>query len=457
MNNKKTSNHIVAIFGGAVSGAEAAFQLSRKGIKTIVFEQNALPYGKIEDGLPKWHHKLRDKEEGKIDEKLDHPMVTFVPGVQLGKDIDFEEVVNNWGFSAVFLAIGAWRDRPLPIKDIEQYIEKGLIYQNAFIHWFNHKHEPDYKGEQLDLEDGAVIIGGGLASLDVAKIFMFESVQKALERRGYKVNLFQLDRSIAKVLSQLGYTLEELGINPCTIYYRRRIQDMPLYPETGEKDTPEKIAKKQKIQAKIFSNYQKKYLFNMEPLHSPVDKITENGRLTGLVFQKTKIENGRVVSIPNALVEVKAPMFVSSIGSLPVKIKGIPSEWETYQIDEKDHCKVLGFDHVFAIGNTVTGRGNINTSLRHGRDMTQEVIDSYLANPHETAVSAFVGDNKNWIGEEVASIAESIRNLPEPSEETLNIIGEKIKTFHKKADYIDNYREWAQKHVPVRLEDMVDV
>ncbi len=144
----------------------------------------------------------------------------------------------------------------------------------------------------------------------------------------------------------------------------------------------------------------------MEPLHSPVDKITENGRLTGLVFQITKIENGRVVSIPNALVEVKAPMFVSSIGSLPVKIKGIPSEWETYQIDEKDHCKVLGFDHVFAIGNTVTGRGNINTSLRHGRDMTQEVIDSYLANPHETAVSAFVGDNKNWIGEEVASIAE---------------------------------------------------
>jgi flavin-dependent dehydrogenase len=61
--------YFVAIFGGAVAGSEAALQLSRRGIYTVVFEQNALPYGKIEDGLPKWHVKLRNKEEEKIDEK----------------------------------------------------------------------------------------------------------------------------------------------------------------------------------------------------------------------------------------------------------------------------------------------------------------------------------------------------------------------------------------------------
>ena len=51
-------SHIVAVFGGAVSGAEAAFQLAERGIKTVVFDQQLLPYGKIEDGLPKWHAKL---------------------------------------------------------------------------------------------------------------------------------------------------------------------------------------------------------------------------------------------------------------------------------------------------------------------------------------------------------------------------------------------------------------
>ncbi|MCB0294232.1 MAG: hypothetical protein KDG51_03110, partial [Calditrichaeota bacterium] len=62
--------HFVALFGGACAGSEAAFQLANRGIYVAVFDQQALPYGKIEDGLPKWHVKLRDKEEAKIDQKL---------------------------------------------------------------------------------------------------------------------------------------------------------------------------------------------------------------------------------------------------------------------------------------------------------------------------------------------------------------------------------------------------
>ncbi|RMG76343.1 MAG: hypothetical protein D6714_21495, partial [Bacteroidetes bacterium] len=84
------TDHIVAIFGGAVSGAEAAHQLVQRGIRVVVFDQKALPYGKIEDGLPKWHVKLRDREEAKINEKLSHELVEFVPNVTLGKDLDFE-------------------------------------------------------------------------------------------------------------------------------------------------------------------------------------------------------------------------------------------------------------------------------------------------------------------------------------------------------------------------------
>ena len=86
--------HLVAIFGGAVSGAEAANQLTKRGIPVVVFDQNILPYGKIEDGLPKWHAKLRDKEEAKINAKLSNPLVQFVPKVVLGKTVDFKEVID---------------------------------------------------------------------------------------------------------------------------------------------------------------------------------------------------------------------------------------------------------------------------------------------------------------------------------------------------------------------------
>ena len=117
--------HLVAIFGGAVSGAEAANQLTKRGVPVVVFDQNNLPYGKIEDGLPKWHAKLRDKEEAKINAKLTHPLVKYVPKAALGMTVDFKKVLD-WGFSAVLLATGAWKDRPLPILGIDRYVNRGL-------------------------------------------------------------------------------------------------------------------------------------------------------------------------------------------------------------------------------------------------------------------------------------------------------------------------------------------
>ena len=87
--------YLVAIFGGAVSGAEAAYQLTQKGIPVVVFDQNILPYGKIEDGLPKWHAKLRDKEEAKINKKLAHPLVKYVPKAALGMQGNFMSWVEQ--------------------------------------------------------------------------------------------------------------------------------------------------------------------------------------------------------------------------------------------------------------------------------------------------------------------------------------------------------------------------
>ena len=209
--------HLVAIFGGAVSGAEAAYQLTQRGIPVVVFDQNILPYGKIEDGLPKWHAKLRDKEEGKINAKLAHPLVKYVPKATLGMNVDFRKVID-WGFSAVLLATGAWKDRPLPIFGIDRYVNQGLYYQNPFIYWYNHFHESTYSEMTFDTPDDAIIIGGGLASLDVAKVLMFENVERALRARGIEENMFTLDRSIAKVLDKHGLTLADLDIKGCTLY-----------------------------------------------------------------------------------------------------------------------------------------------------------------------------------------------------------------------------------------------
>ena len=98
--------HCVAVIGGATAGAEIARRLADRNILVAVFEQNPRPYGKIEDGLPRWHERLRDKEYAVIREKLSHPGVRFIPQTKIGRDIAFEELVDEWGFSCVVLASG---------------------------------------------------------------------------------------------------------------------------------------------------------------------------------------------------------------------------------------------------------------------------------------------------------------------------------------------------------------
>lgn len=442
--------HIVAIFGGAVSGAEAAHQLTKAGIECIVFDQKKLPYGKIEDGLPKWHHKLRDKEENKIDERLSHPMVTFVPGVRLGRDIDLEDVAHSWGFSAVLLAIGAARDRPLPIEGIDEYVGKGLVYQNPFIYWYNHKHEPGYEGPRYETPDGAIIIGGGLASLDVAKVLMFENVERALRERGHEVDLFTLDRSIARVLDELGYTLADLGIEGCTLYYRRRIKDMPLSPKPAE--TPDEVDRVHKIQKKIFANYRKKYLFHVAPRRRPVDKIVENGHLTGLVFQETKIEKGRVVPQPGTEYEVRAPMVISSIGSLPENIQGIPMSGHIYRLCKEDCCRVEGFRNVFAIGNAVTGRGNIRASQQHGQQVAKTMAHRYLDEATKYVDSFREAEGK--VQSNLGLIAGRLNQLAPPTNRQVRDIRARVQALQQRAGYNGNYQAWVERHRPVRLEEM---
>jgi len=72
-------------------------------------------------------------------------MCIFIRLPSYGRDFDLPQLFK-WGFSAVILANGAWRDRELGVPEAEQYVGKGLIYQNPFIYWYNHKNEKDYRG-----------------------------------------------------------------------------------------------------------------------------------------------------------------------------------------------------------------------------------------------------------------------------------------------------------------------
>ena len=447
------SKKYVAVIGGAIAGAEAAVQMAEKGFEVVVFDQMMLPYGKIEDGLPKWHHKLREKETSRIDAKIMHDNVRFIPGVRIGRDISFEDLQKEWGFSAVMFATGAWNDRPLGIDGIDAYINKGLVYQNKLLYWFNHKHESDYSGTVYNVPEGAAVIGGGLASLDVMKIMMMESVSNALEARGISESMFDFEKlGVSKILDKHSLTLEELGVKPATLFYRRKEEDMPLSPRP--RTTPEEIANAQRIAMKIMTKYKDKYLFKLEELSVLKGFEVENDEISALIFDKVESIDGKLVSTGNDL-KYNTKLLVSSIGSVPEFIPGIPTKGALFEIDDKTSSRVKGYSNVFAVGNAVTGRGNIVESLKHSKNVTLNLIDNELEGEesafasNSNALNNVLRNVENKVDEQIDTIVAELEGCEEL--ENAKLIPSKIKALQEKVGFDGNYEAWRDRFRKERM------
>jgi NADPH-dependent glutamate synthase beta subunit-like oxidoreductase len=445
--------HLVAVIGGATAGAEVAGRLAEHGARIVVFEMNPRPFGKIEDGLPRWHSGLRQKEYETIREKLSRPGVEFVPCTKIGRDIPFEAVAREWGFSAVVLANGAWRDRPLPVEGAERYVGKGLIYQNPFIIWFNHAGEQGYQGERFTPEDGALVVGGGLASIDVAKVLMLETTRAKLRERGIEIDMIELEvKGIPKQLEKHGLRFEDLGLAGCTLFYRRRVEDMPLVeiPEDADEKRREKAMN---ARARLLEKAQEKYGFRVEPLSAPEALLVENGRVVGLRLRRTKMENGKLVTTDETY-ERRGAYVISSIGSIPEPINGIPMKGELFAFTDWEVGRLEGYPTLFSVGNVVTGKGNIVASRKHAAQVYEDALASFLGleedgHAKEAALpSRAESSARQTAGHVVAHLAHAEPPAPEVAEAILA----RVRERQRAVGYDGDLALWLAKVTPPDLE-----
>jgi NADPH-dependent glutamate synthase beta subunit-like oxidoreductase len=443
------SQHVVLIVGGAVAGSEVACQLAQHDVRCIVLEKSDRPYGKIEDGLPRWHTNLRRQEERKIDDKLARPNIHFVPRTSLGRDLTLPTVLG-WGVSAVVLAVGAWRDRPLPLPGIDAYLGRGFYYQNPFVYWFNHYPEPDYDGPKVSVEDGAIVVGGGLASLDVVKIIMLETVNRALEARGHKVELYEMERrGIAPTLQEVGLTMGDLGLHGCTLVCRRPVEDLPL-AEMPAGASPQQAAKTRATRRKLLQNFTDKYLFQVMDRTVAAGYLTERDRLAGLRLAAVEIKDEGPVPVPESHEDYPAPLVVSSIGSIPEPIPGVQMNGSLYRIRDQRTGELEGLDGVFAVGNAVTGRGNILVSQKHGRLVSQQMLEHYLlgtASGYEDILSGAAEAARA----KVEAVADRLAGRsPLPAEAVREILAQ-VAAFQRRVEYPGDYREWIAQVRPATI------
>jgi hypothetical protein len=343
--------------------------------------------------------------------------------------------------SAVLLANGAWRDRPLALDGVDSLQGKGFVYQNPFVYWFNHYEDNHYDGPAYGVEQSAIVVGGGLASVDVGKIINLELYKRALALRGIHVPIVELEhQGIPKTLAAHQLTVEELGITGATIFYRRRVQDMPIaFPKD---DSPEQIKRTEIVREKMVKILADKYLLRVKDCHIPVSTLTDGERLRGLCFRRSRMENGKLSEVPGSDYDVESPLVVSSIGSVPEPVLDVPRRGELYDFVDAATGGVRGFTGVFGLGNVLTGQGNIKDSRENAHEITEGAVMDYLGLSDGVRGVPAAGGRS----EAVAAVVDRAVAGPKASPEDLRAFMSFVYSRWREVDYPGDYSTWIDRH-----------
>ena len=285
----------------------------------------------------------------------------------------------------------------------------------------------------------------------MVKVLQIEMTLKALAARGIHEDMVRLEREgVEPVVESHGLKYADLAIKPCKLFYRRRVIDMPL-SDVPPDAPPKRQEAMRNARAKILEKAMRKFLFEFQELRVPTGVIAENGQMVGVKFSRTEVADGQVRTVPDTSEEVRAALTISSIGSIPEPIPGVPQKGEVYQYrDLKTGLLFDGPTAVFAAGNVLTGKGNIKDSLESGTEIGTIVAENYLG---LTAEEFRIAENARLHAEaEAREISAMMDKRPELSGDQIDAIRAKVRERQKAVGYDGNYRAWIAKVTPSDLQ-----
>jgi len=201
---------------------------------------------------------------------------------------------------------------------------------------------------------------------------------------------------------------------------------------------------------KIVDKAQRKFLFEFHELRAPGKVIAENGAMVGINFNRTEVTGSQVRTVEEGVEDARAQLTISSIGSIPQPIPGIPQKGETYiYVDQKIGLMMEGPTAVFAAGNVLTGKGNIKDSLESGTEIGLRVAEAYLGLSDEKL------DLAEGARKEAAASAEKIagamRVRPKLGPDSVASLLRRVRERQRAVGYEGNFRAWLAKVTPADL------
>lgn len=160
LSNVKATGKRVAIIGAGPAGLGCADVLIRNGVSPIVYDKHPEIGGLLTFGIPEF--KLEKEVVKRRREVLEGMGVEFVLNTEIGKDVDFQTLVDE--YDAVFLGMGTYTYMKggFPGEDKEGVYE-ALPYLVA-----NNKHLLNLETDRYVNLEGkkVVVLGGGDTAMD---------------------------------------------------------------------------------------------------------------------------------------------------------------------------------------------------------------------------------------------------------------------------------------------------
>jgi len=162
----QSNGHKVAVIGSGPSGLTCAGDLAKKGYQVTIFEALHHPGGVLVYGIPEFRLPKQDVVMPEID-KLRHLGVEICTNVIIGKSLSIDQLFDEEGFEAVYIASGAGLPK---FMGIEGETLNGILSANELLTRTNLMHGYD-KGYDTPIFLGkrVAVIGGGNVAMDAAR------------------------------------------------------------------------------------------------------------------------------------------------------------------------------------------------------------------------------------------------------------------------------------------------
>jgi ferredoxin--NADP+ reductase len=198
-------------------------------------------------------------------------------------------------------------------------------------------------------------------------------------------------------------------------------------------------------------------LFRVQDRRVATGLLVEDGRLMGLSVAETTVKGRRAEPVAGSEYQLRAPMVISSIGSVPEKIPGIAMKSEYYEFNNESLPRYGGSDHVFGAGNVVTGQGNIRSSLLHSQEVTTKLIENYIGIADEgTASTRFYAGAEARGTAQAQSVRDRVQVMRGLSYHEIAAIEQRIRAFQERVGYTGDYASWIASVTPSITAGQVD-